>query len=75
LDSHDFKGVVIDFEQVRAKDRANLNQFIKELSEKLHPAGMGVLMAVPPKEGDQVPTHSIAYDYQTLGKYLDKLFT
>lgn len=74
LHSHDYKGVVIDFEQVKAQDRANLNQFIKELSEKCHPAGMEVLMAVPPKEGDQVPAHSIAYDYQTLGKYLDRLF-
>lgn len=74
LDSHDYKGVVIDFEQVKTKDRANLNQFIKELSSKLHPAGMEVLMAVPPKEGDQIPSYSAGYDYRTLGKYLDKMF-
>ncbi|MGG3466287.1 glycosyl hydrolase family 18 protein [Neobacillus pocheonensis] len=74
LDSHDYKGVVIDFEQVKTKDRANLNQFIKELASKLHPAGMEVLMAVPPKEGDQIPSYSAGYDYRTLGKYLDKMF-
>ncbi|RDU37699.1 glycoside hydrolase [Neobacillus piezotolerans] len=74
LDSHDYKGVVIDFEQVRARDRANLNLFIKELAEKLHPAGMEVMMAVPPKKSDQEPAHSKAYDYKTLGKYLDRLF-
>jgi spore germination protein len=74
LDSHDYKGVVIDFEQVKAQDRDNLNQFIKELAEKLHPAGMEVLMAVPPKKSDKEPSYSVAYDYQTLGRYLDKLF-
>ncbi|WP_286166360.1 glycosyl hydrolase family 18 protein [Peribacillus frigoritolerans] len=74
LDSHDYKGVVIDFEQVKKADRLNLNMFIKELSEKLHPSGMEVLMAVPPKEGASNPVHSIAYDYATLGKYLDKMF-
>ncbi|QGQ45151.1 glycosyl hydrolase family 18 protein [Metabacillus sediminilitoris] len=74
LHTHDYKGVVIDFEQVRLKDRSNLNQFIKELSAKLHHVGMEVLMAVPPKQGDKIPSHSTAYDYKTLGKYLDKMF-
>lgn len=74
LDSHHYKGVVIDFEQVRPKDRNLLNQFIKELAEKLHPAGMEVMMAVPPKKGDKEPSYSAGYDYQTLGKYLDRLF-
>ncbi len=74
LDSHDYKGVVIDFEQVKPQDRANLNKFIKELATKLHPAGIQVLMAVPPKEGNKIPSYYDAYDYQTLGKYLDKMF-
>lgn len=74
LDSHDYKGIVIDFEQVRKADRNNLNLFIKELTERLHPSGMEVMMAVPPKEGDQTPSHSVAYDYAELGKYLDKMF-
>ncbi|MEH7381099.1 glycosyl hydrolase family 18 protein [Bacillus sp. JJ1533] len=74
LHKNDYKGVVIDFEQVRLKDRSHLNTFIKELAEKLHPAKMEVLMAVPPKQGDKIPSHSTAYDYKTLGKYLDKIF-
>ncbi|MGD6833530.1 glycosyl hydrolase family 18 protein [Sutcliffiella halmapala] len=74
LDSHDYKGVVIDFEQVRKADRNNLNLFIKELTERLHPSGMEVMMAVPPKEGDHSPSHSVAYDFAELGKYLDKIF-
>jgi spore germination protein len=74
LNSHDYKGVVVDFEQVKTQDRDNLNLFIKELAAKLHPTGMEVMMAVPPKEGDRVPSYSTAYDYRTLGKYLDKMF-
>ncbi|MFJ5716773.1 glycosyl hydrolase family 18 protein [Neobacillus sp. NPDC093127] len=74
LDSHDYKGIVVDFEQVKTQDRDNLNLFIKELAAKLHPTGMEVMMAVPPKEGDRVPFYSTAYDYRTLGKYLDKMF-
>ena len=74
LDSHDYKGIVVDFQQVKTQDRDNLNLFIKELAAKLHPTGMEVMMAVPPKEGDRVPSYSTAYDYRTLGKYLDKMF-
>ncbi|MFK9092749.1 hypothetical protein [Bacillus salipaludis] len=37
--------------------------FIKELAAKLHPTEMEVMMAVPPKEGDRVPSYSTAYDY------------
>jgi spore germination protein len=40
LDSHDYKGVVIDFEQVRPQDRSLLNRFKKELAEKLHPGAI-----------------------------------
>lgn len=73
-DSHDYKGIVIDFELVKTEDRENLNLFIKELAARLQPAGMEVLMAVPPKEGDQLPDYSAAYDYKTLGQYVDRLF-
>ena len=46
LDSQDYKGVVIDFEMVRPQDRENLNQFIKQLTEKLHQYKMLVLIAM-----------------------------
>ncbi|MFD2613982.1 glycosyl hydrolase family 18 protein [Paenibacillus gansuensis] len=74
LHAKNYKGVVIDFEQVWPKDRHWLNLFMKELGARVHPAGMQVLIAVPPKEGDKVPSHSAAYDYKSLGKSVDKLF-
>ena len=39
---------------------------MKELSERLHPVGMEVLIAVPPKEGDRIPEYYDGYDYSTL---------
>ncbi|GED55517.1 glycosyl hydrolase family 18 protein [Brevibacillus borstelensis] len=69
-----YKGVIIDFERVYPKDRRYLNKFIKELANKLHPSNMEVLIAVPPLEGDKNPSYAAAYDYKTLGKYVDKIF-
>ncbi|RHW36743.1 LysM peptidoglycan-binding domain-containing protein [Lysinibacillus yapensis] len=74
LDSHDYKGIVVDFESIKNEDRDSLNLFAKELAAKLHPVGMELMMAVPPKEGDRIPDYSAAYDYETLGKYVDRLF-
>ncbi|WP_066070873.1 glycosyl hydrolase family 18 protein [Neobacillus soli] len=74
LDSQDYKGIVIDFEMVRPQDRENLNQFIKQLTEKLHRSKMQVLMAMPPMTGDKMPAYYGGYDYSTLGKYVDQLF-
>jgi spore germination protein len=53
LDRNDYKGVVIDFEMVRPQDRDNLNQFIKQLADKLHRSKMQVLIAMPPMTGDR----------------------
>ena len=47
---------------------------MKELAARLHPNGMEVLIAVPPKKGDYIPSNYDGYDYQTLGKYVDKMF-
>jgi spore germination protein len=74
LDSQDYQGIVIDFEMVRPQDRENLNQFIKQLAEKLHRFKMHVLIAMPPMTGDKTPQYYSGYDYRTLGKYADKLF-
>lgn len=69
-----YKGVVIDFEQLKPQDRTYLNTFMKELAAKLHPSGMQVLIAVPPLQGDKKPIYAAAYDYKTLGKYVDRIF-
>lgn len=74
LHTHHYKGVVIDFEQVRPKDRQNLNKFLKQLSDKLHKTNMEVMIAVPPMEGDKIPSYSAGYDYKTIGKYVDRIF-
>lgn len=74
LHSHDYKGVVIDFEQVRPKDRKYMNAFLKQLSDRLHRHDMRVMIAVPPKEGDYNPSYAAAYDYRTIGKYVDRIF-
>ncbi|WP_274362344.1 glycosyl hydrolase family 18 protein [Paenibacillus thermotolerans] len=74
LHEHDYKGVVIDFEQVRPSDRKHLNMFLKQLSERLHLHGMRVMIAVPPKSGDKDPSYAAGYDYKTIGKYVDRMF-
>jgi len=74
LDKNDYKGLCIDLESLNPEDRNNLNLFVKELSEKLHRSKMQVLMAMPPKEADHIPQFYDAYDYNTLGKYVDKMF-
>ena len=52
------KELSFDFEQVQPRDKNHLNQFIKELSVRLHPIGMEVLIAVPPKEGNQISSNT-----------------
>ncbi|MCM3724635.1 glycosyl hydrolase family 18 protein [Neobacillus cucumis] len=74
LDRQDYQGAVIDFEMVRPQDRDSLNQFIKELSTRLHKSKMHVLIAMPPMAGDKKPSYYGGYDYRTLGKYADKIF-
>jgi spore germination protein len=74
LRSHDYKGVVIDFERVRPEDRKHLNAFLKQLSDRLHRHQMRVMIAVPPKEGDNNPSYAAAYDYRAIGKYVDGIF-
>lgn len=74
LNKYDLKGVVIDFEGLDQKDKPLFNQFIKELSNRLHPVGMKVALAVPPLSGPNTPSWNAAYDYQTLGQHADFLF-
>ncbi|WP_194840960.1 glycosyl hydrolase family 18 protein [Filobacillus milosensis] len=74
LNEFDLKGVVIDFEGLAPKDRPLFNQFIKKLTNKLQPAGMKVAIAVPPLQSDRSPSWNAAYDYKTLGHYVDFIF-
>ena len=65
-------GVNIDFEMVPAGDRENLTSFMRELSARLRPQGYVVSIDVFPKQ-DESNDVSIAYDYQELAKYADKI--
>ncbi len=72
--SQPFKGVNIDFEQIKPVDRDAFNQFIKELSGRLKPSGFTISIAVPAKQGDRSPEYLAAYDYATLGATADHVF-
>lgn len=67
-------GVHIDFEKVLPRDRQNLNLFMKELYERLHPEGLEVSIAVPSKTRDSISdSWSGGYDYATIARYSDKM--
>lgn len=67
-------GVHVDFENVQPSDRQNLNQFLKELSERLKPAGLEVSIAVPAKtQENYMNSFSGAYDYATIARYVDAM--
>lgn len=74
LKEWEMKGVNIDFENVPAKDRQVLTNFMAKLSEKLHEDGMEVTIAVPAKTQDNLNNDfSGAYDYENLAKHVDSI--
>lgn len=66
-------GINLDLENVPAKDRELLNEFVANLSTKLKEDNLKLTMAVPAKTADDPNNYSGAYDYQSLGKYVDSL--
>lgn len=74
LHKNDLKGIIIDFERLKPEDRTYFNTFIKELNKRLHPVGMEIAVAVPPMQGDKIPSYYAGYDYKTLGQHADFLF-
>lgn len=66
-------GINLDLENVPAEDRDLLNKFVAKLSEKLKEDNLKITMAVPAKTADDPTGYFGAYDYKTLGKYVDKL--
>lgn len=66
------KGVNIDLENVPAKDRELLTDFIRKLSQKLRTADLITTIAVPAKTVDDLNNNfSGAYDYEALSQYAD----
>lgn len=72
IKKYQLDGVNIDFEIVPPEDKDVLTQFMKELYLRLHPQGYLVTIDVFPKENEQNDV-AIAYDYQQLSKYADKI--
>ena len=67
-----YRGVNIDFENIRASDRIYLTAFFRELAATLRPKNLLVTASVPAKTyDDKSSAHSGAFDYQALAPYLD----
>ncbi|WP_185819729.1 LysM peptidoglycan-binding domain-containing protein [Salibacterium salarium] len=74
VDQKQYKGIIIDFENLQSGDRSHFNSFIKQLNQRLEKIGGEVGIALPPMQGEREPAHQAAYDYQTLGTHSDFLF-
>lgn len=72
IKKYSLDGINIDFEMVDAGDRQNLNDFMRELSNRLKPQGYVVTIDVFPKQ-DEANDVAYAYDYAELSKYADKV--
>ncbi|MBX6351861.1 MAG: LysM peptidoglycan-binding domain-containing protein [Thermoflavifilum sp.] len=74
LRARGFAGVNVDFEHMRPGDRFLYNQFIRELGERVRPAGYSISIAMGPKTSDMPQgTWMGAFDYRTLGQLVDFL--
>ncbi|WP_244226764.1 glycosyl hydrolase family 18 protein [Paenibacillus protaetiae] len=66
---YDLQGINIDFENVATADKANLVQFVKELTPLLHEQGLVVSIDVTPKSTSEM--WSLFLDRKALGKAVD----
>jgi len=70
-----FDGVNIDFEGMDASTRWGVTAFMRELADKLRPAGLLVTMAVPAKwsADDSINSFAACFDFAALGETVDYL--
>lgn len=67
-----YRGVNIDFENIKASDRIYLTAFFRELAATLRPKNLLVTASIPAKTyDDKSSAHSGAFDYQAIAPYLD----
>ncbi|KAB2953332.1 hypothetical protein F9B85_05315 [Heliorestis acidaminivorans] len=72
LPAHGYAGVNVDLEYIRATERPNYTQFIKELKEELGPLGYTVIVSVTGKTfDDKTSPWGGVFDFPALGKYAD----
>lgn len=68
-----YGGVNIDFEQVRGEDRDLFTGFLRQLRDRLKPAGYVLTIAVPAKTSEEIPWLR-GYDYGGIGAVVDYMF-
>ncbi|MFF2093643.1 glycosyl hydrolase family 18 protein [Paenibacillus sp. NPDC058174] len=66
---YDLQGINIDFENVKTSDKANLVQFVREMTPLLHEQGLVVSIDVTPKSNSEM--WSLFLDRASLGKVVD----
>lgn len=67
--TYHLQGINIDFENVRTTDKANLVQFVRELTPALHEQGLVVSIDVTPKSNSEL--WSLFLDRSALGRTVD----
>lgn len=66
-----YSGVTIDFEGLRSSSKSNYNQFLTELSTKVHTLGKKLYVCVSPVL--TTGAYYDGYDYKTIGSVADKV--
>ena len=68
-----YGGVNIDFERLRGEDRNLFTGFLRQLEERLRPAGYVLTIAVPAKTSEDIPWLK-GYDYGGIGAVVNYMF-
>lgn len=69
-----YYGLDIDFEYIYPENRQDYNNFLRRMTETLHPLGYTVSTALAPKiSGDQRGLLYEAHDYEFHGQYVDHI--
>ncbi|MEH7419373.1 polysaccharide deacetylase family protein [Neobacillus drentensis] len=66
VQTNDFAGINIDFENINQKDKAGLSSFVNKVSDAFHQHDLLVTIDVPPS--------NTAFDYTSLTNDVDRLF-
>jgi spore germination protein YaaH len=71
---HDYDGIDIDYENLRARDRSQFTRFVERLASALHAEGKLLTAAVHPKASDEGDDErNEAQDYNAIGAAVDQL--
>lgn len=72
MEAKEFAGLDIDFEFIKAEDRAAFTEFVRVCTERMHTAGYQVSVALAPKtSADQRGLLYEGKDYRALGEIAD----